>query len=68
MPPLVEFNGAIEILLIGYAIGVVPKRDISRLFIAFIGKKVGVKPRQIRRFDNAVSGENNDNNQEETDA
>ena len=46
----------LELLLLGVALGAIPTSDLARLAVAAIGKQVGVKPREIRKY-NAATGD-----------
>jgi hypothetical protein len=46
----------LEILLLGYGLGVIPASKTSQLLVAYLGKRLGVKPRQIEQYDNATTG------------
>jgi len=48
-------------VLLGYALGVIPGSRAARLFVAYLGKRLGVKPKQIEKFDEATdSGSDGD--------
>lgn len=44
----------IEILLIGYALGVIPGSRAARIMVAALGKKLGVAPKQIEEYEQAT--------------
>jgi len=39
-----------EILLMGFALGSVPTSEFGRLAVAALGKRLGVKPREIEKY------------------
>lgn len=46
-----------ETLLIGFALGSIPSAELARLFVALIAKKFGLKPAEIRRYNNTDANE-----------
>jgi len=48
----------IELLLLGVALGAVPTSDLARLTVAALGKRLGVSPKEIRRFNAATEDGN----------
>ena len=53
-----------ETLLIGFALGSIPSAELARLLVALIAKKFGLKPGEIRRYNNTDPNEVNDNTDE----
>jgi hypothetical protein len=41
-------------VLIGIVIGAIPQNQLAAILVAFVGKKLGVKPGQIRSYQSAV--------------
>jgi len=48
MDPLLQY------LLIGYALGVIPTRKAAVVSVAFLSKRLGVKPKDIREYEEAT--------------
>jgi len=46
-----------ETLLIGFALGSIPSAELARLLVALIAKKFGLKPAEIRRYNNTDANE-----------
>lgn len=51
-------------VLIGILIGAIPQSQLAAILVAFIGKKLGVEPGQIRSYQSAVDdgGDGDDSN------
>jgi len=46
-----------EILLMGFALGSVPTSEFGRLAVAALGKRLGVKPKEIEKYNDENSNE-----------
>jgi len=44
----------LELLLLGVGLGAVPTSDLARLTVAALGKRLGVKPAEIRKYNAAT--------------
>jgi hypothetical protein len=44
----------IELLLLGVALGAIPTSDLARLAVAFLAKRAGLKPADIRKYNAAT--------------
>jgi hypothetical protein len=44
----------IEFLLLGVALGAIPSSELAGLVVAALGKRLGVKPGEIRRYNAAA--------------
>lgn len=53
VPPIGSAAG--QWLLIGVALGAIPTSQLSQLLLAVLGKKLGVKPGEIRKYDDATN-------------
>jgi len=51
----------IQLILIGVALGAIPTSDLARLTVAALGKRIGVDPKEIRRY-NAATNDDGDGN------
>jgi len=49
----------LELLLLGVALGAIPTSDLARLTVAVLGKKFGVEPGEIRKY-NAATDDSED--------
>lgn len=47
----------IHLLLLGYALGAVPSAEFARIVITAVGKRAGVKPREIERYSDATDAD-----------
>jgi hypothetical protein len=46
----------VKLILTGYALGAVPTTETGRMLLAAIGKRAGLKPREIERYQSATDG------------
>ncbi len=46
-----------QILLMGFALGSVPTSEFGRISVAFIGKRLGVEPKDVEEYDEATDDE-----------
>ncbi|RKS83298.1 hypothetical protein BDK61_2641 [Haloarcula quadrata] len=44
----------IQLLLLGVALGAIPSSELGRIAVATLAKRLGLKPREIRRFNAAT--------------
>lgn len=44
----------LELLLLGVALGAIPSSELARLVVAALGKRLGVKPKDIREYNAAT--------------
>lgn len=44
----------IQFLLLGVALGAIPSSELGRIAVATLAKKLGLKPREIQRFNAAA--------------
>jgi len=44
----------LELLLLGVGLGAIPTSDLARLTVAALAKRLGVSPKEIRRFNSAT--------------
>lgn len=44
----------LELLLLGVGLGAIPTSDLARLAVAALAKRLGVSPKEIRRFNDAT--------------
>jgi len=48
----------LEILLAGIALGAIPTSELGRLLLTYLGKRAGVTPSEIEKYQAATDGEN----------
>jgi hypothetical protein len=53
-------NETITLLLIGVALGSIPTRELGRIMVAFLAKRVGVKAKEIERYEKATDDSSGD--------
>ena len=46
----------VHLLLVGYALGAVPSAEIGSVIIAGLAKRFGVSPKEVKAYDESVSG------------
>lgn len=44
-------------LLIGVALGAIPSSQLGHLMVAYLGKRMGVKPRELGKYAEAADGD-----------
>ncbi|MUV50963.1 MULTISPECIES: hypothetical protein [Haloarcula] len=44
----------IQLLLLGVALGAIPSSELGRIAVATLAKRLGLEPREIRRFNAAT--------------
>lgn len=50
----------LEFLLLGVALGAIPTSDLARLTVAALGKRIGVEPKEIRKYNAATNDDGDD--------
>lgn len=50
----------ITCILIGFALGAIPTSESSNIMVAFLAKKLGVKPREIQSYNKAATSSDTD--------
>jgi hypothetical protein len=50
----------LELLLLGVALGAIPSAELSRIVVAYLGKRLGVAPKEIRQYNDATDGDAGD--------
>jgi len=44
-------------LLLGVALGAIPSSQLAQLLLAWLGKRLGLSPKDIQKFDSATEDE-----------
>jgi len=52
----------LELLLLGVGLGAIPASDLARLAVAALGKRLGVKPAEIQKY-NAATDDDSDSDE-----
>lgn len=50
----------VELILLGVALGTVPSASVAQLMVAYIAKKMGVSPNELRSYTNAADTSDED--------
>lgn len=62
---LLGVPGDMQLLLLGVALGAIPTSELSNILVAFLGKKLGVKPGEITSYNKAASASDGDDSDSE---
>jgi hypothetical protein len=46
----------LEVLILGYGLGVVPASKTAQIVVAALGKRLGVRPQEIEAYGDATEG------------
>lgn len=50
----------LELILLGVALGATPSASLGRIMAAYLAKRAGLKPQEIREYSDATDGDSDE--------